>query len=128
MPPKIPRAWPQDVARHLALYDHIHGTEEAAKYAAESAGHSSEELQPSPMDSRIGELAEMREAAKNRRRGLLQKGQLDAPMESAKASTVEASSEVPGGSEDSWVGFMPSLPPSTFKKLFGASKARAKAK
>ena len=71
MPPKIPRAWPQDVARHLALYGHIHGTEEAAKYAAESAGHSSEELQ---------------------------------------------------------VGFTPSLPPSTFKKLFGASKARAKAK
>ena len=65
----------------------------------------------------------MRKAAKNRRRDVLQKGQLD---DTSRPRPLRW--RHPPGSEDSWVGFMPFQPPSTFKKLFEASKARAKAK
>ena len=121
MPPKIPPAWPQDVQRHLALHDRIHGTSHLSDYLAGT------DVNP-VMDVRIGQLLDMRNAASERRQGVI------ASAAEARASSVEAPAsavhmEAAGSSSgggDPMVDFMPPLPSSTFKRLFKTCKSKAK--
>ena len=121
MPPKIPPAWPQDVQRHLALHDRIHGTSHLSDYLAGTDANP-------VMDVRIGQLLDMRNRASERRQGVI------ASVVEAGASSVEAPAsavhmEAAGSSSgggDPMVDFMPPLPSSTFKRLFKTCKRKAK--
>ena len=130
MPPKIPPAWPQNVKRHLALHDKTQGTSHLSDYLAASAPGT--EDANSVMDTRIGELLDMRNAASQRRQAVIASAveagvsSVEAPASGVHMEAVGSGSAGTAGSEDPMVEFMPPLPSSTFKRLFKACKTKAK--
>ena len=132
MPPKIPPAWPQNVQRHLALRDRIHGASHLSDYLAGTDANP-------VMDVRIGQLLDMRNTASERRQGVIASAvEAGASSVEAPASAVHMDVEAPAsavhmeaagsssGGGDPMVDFMPPLPSSTFKRLFKTCKSKAK--
>ena len=85
------------------------------------------------MDTRIGELLDMRNAASQRRQAVIASAveagvsSVEAPASGVHMEAVGSGSAGTAGSEDPMVEFMPPLPSSTFKEAFQSMQNQGEA-